>query len=32
MCVYLVAKQKLLHDVMVERSAWDIATRFYPIT
>ena len=32
MCVRLVAKRKLLHDVMVETSAWDIATRFYPIS
>ena len=30
-CVYLVAKQKLIHDVMVERIAGDIATRFYRI-
>ena len=31
-CVRLVAKKKLIHDAMVERNAWDIATRFYPIT
>ena len=31
-CVRLVAKQKLIHDAMVENRAEDIATRFYPIT
>ena len=30
-CVRLVAKRKLIHDVMVENRAEDIATRFYPI-
>ena len=29
--VKLVAKRKLIHDVMVETRAVDIATRFYPI-
>ena len=29
----MVAQRQLLHGVMVERTAWDIATRFfYPIT
>ena len=32
MCVRLVAKRKLIHDVMVEKSVWNIATRFYPIS
>ena len=31
-CVRPIAKRKLVHDVMVERRAEDIATRFYPIT
>ena len=31
-CVRLIAKRKLIHDAMVERSVHDIATRFYPIT
>lgn len=31
-CVRPIAKQKLVHDAMVERRAEDIATRFYPIT
>ncbi len=30
-CVKLIAKRKLIHDVMVETRAVDIATRFYPI-
>ena len=30
-CVRMVAKQKLIHDAMVESRAKDIATRFYPI-
>ena len=30
-CVRIVAKQKLIHDAMVESRAEDIATRFYPI-
>ncbi len=29
-CVRLVSKRKFLHDVMVEKQAGDIATRFYP--
>lgn len=32
MCIHLVAKRKLIHDAMVEKSAWKIATRFYPIS
>lgn len=31
LCVQLVAKEKLIHDAMVEEHAVDIATRFYPI-
>jgi hypothetical protein len=31
LCVYLVAKQKLIHDAMTERLATAIATRFYPL-
>ena len=31
LCVRIVSKRKLLHDVMVETRAEDIATRFYPI-
>lgn len=31
LCVRLVAKRKLIHDVMVEHNAQDIATHFYPI-
>lgn len=30
-CVRLVSKRKFVHDVMVEKEARDIATRFYPI-
>jgi competence protein CoiA len=30
-CVYLVAKQKLVHDAMTEKLATAIATRFYPL-
>lgn len=30
-CIFLVAKRKFLHDVMVESDARAIATRFYPI-
>ena len=30
-CVKVVAKRKLVHDVMIETRAEDIATRFYPI-
>lgn len=30
-CAKLVSKRKLVHDVMVETSAADITTRFYPI-
>lgn len=30
-CVRLVAKRKLIHDVMVERNAHDIAKPFYPV-
>lgn len=29
-CIRLVAKQKFIHDVMVEEMAENIATRFYP--
>ena len=32
LCIRLVAKQKLIHDTMVEKRAQNIATRFYPIT
>ena len=31
LCVRLVAKRKLIHDVMVEINVHKIATRFYPI-
>lgn len=30
-CMRYVAKQKFVHDAMTEKSATDIATRFYPI-
>ena len=30
-CVFRVAKRKFVHDVMIEKHASDIATRFYPI-
>jgi competence protein CoiA len=30
-CVYRIAKQKFVHDVMTETSALAIATRFYPL-
>jgi competence protein CoiA len=30
-CIYLVAKQKLIHDAMTEKAATAIATRFYPL-
>jgi len=30
-CIYLVAKQKFIHDVMTEKVATAIATRFYPL-
>jgi hypothetical protein len=30
-CIYLVAKQKFIHDVMIEKLATAIATRFYPL-
>ncbi len=30
-CIRLVSKRKFLHDVMLEKSAETIATRFYPI-
>ncbi len=30
-CIRYVSKRKFLHDVMVEKNANDIATRFYPI-
>lgn len=31
LCIRRVSKQKLIHDVMVESRAEDIATRFYPM-
>jgi len=31
-CIYLVAKQKFFHDVMREKIATAIATRFYPLS
>jgi hypothetical protein len=30
-CIYLVAKRKFIHDVMTEKVASAIATRFYPL-
>ena len=30
-CIYLVAKQKFIHDVMIEKVANAIATRFYQL-
>jgi competence protein CoiA len=30
-CIRYISKRKFVHDVMIEKSAQDIATRFYPL-